>query len=365
MRGVAGNRIGVVLAGTGAIAPKHARAIARTDGLSLVAVLSRDRARAESLASRFGADATTDAAEALARDDVGALAICTEHDRHLPLLRLAAEAGRHVVIEKPLAVDVDAGARALGACAAAGVVVACVFQRRFDPALVRLKRAVEEGRTGRAIGLELSMVWRRDARYFTRTGSAWRGDPARAGGGVAMMQAIHLLDAARWLFGEVVEVEGSVANARGRAAVEDVLAATLRFESGALGAVFATTAGAGALAPRAAFHFEHGSAVVEAEHLRAWSLPPAPGSASDALRRSARFRERIARRLPWRLVPRHAGPKGRFEDVYLDFAEAVGTGRSPRSEGGDALRSVAVVQALYEAASEGRRVAVRNPLRDS
>lgn len=354
---VSGNRIGLVLAGTGEIAPKHARAIRATDGLDLVAVVSRDRLRAESLAARFGAVPLTDVAEALARDDADAMAICTEHDRHVPLLLAAAEAGCHALVEKPLAIDLAAGAAALDACEAAGVTVGAVLQRRFDPALSTLRRAVDGGRTGALIAVELSMVWRRDAKYFD---SLWRGDAARAGGGVAMMQAIHLIDAARWLAGDIVEVDGAVHRARRHADVEDVAAAVFRFESGALGSFFATTAGAGALANRAAFHFEHGSAVVEAEHLRVWSLPTDAPSPRPRWRASlGRYVGRsLGRRIPWRLVPRDAGPKGSFADVYADFRDAIRTGCSPRCSGRDSLKSVAVVDALYRAARSGTRVRV-------
>ena len=337
----------MALFGTGEIAPRHAKAIAATDGLSLRAVVSRSLDRASRLAERFGAAALTRADEALARPDVGAIAVVTEHDRHLPLLEAAAAAGRHVVVEKPIGCDVPATRRALDACDAAGVTVACVFQRRFEPALVAVRDAVESGRAGRPIGVELSMVWRRDAAYFE---SAWRGDPDRAGGGVMMMQAIHFVDAARWLLGEIAEVSGATGRARGLADVEDVAAAAMRFDNGAVGSLFATTAAAGALRNRAAFHFERGSVVLEAGHVLSSSIPADGNRPAPARSSRGGWRHRLARRLPWRLVPREAGPKGTFRDVYRDFVAAVRDGRPPRSSGRDALRSVEAVQALYRAA---------------
>lgn len=335
-----------MLAGTGHISKRHARAIAATPGCRLVRVLSRDRRRAEEIALPLGARAGSDPDEALADPEVGAISICTEHDRHEELMLRAARHRRHALVEKPLAIDPEAAGRTLSACEAAGIVTACVFQRRFDPPLAALRRDFRAGLLGAPLGVELSLPWRREPSYFAA--APWRGDAARAGGGVLMMQAIHLLDAARFVLGEVVEVCGLVRTARAESAVEDLAAVLLRFENGALGAAFATTVAARELPARAALHFAQGSHVLEDAVAEAG--PAARPRVFAALRRL------LGRSGPGPQADRGRASRGSFRDVYSDFREAVFTGRPPRSSGRDALATVALVQAVYCAARTGETV---------
>ncbi len=334
-----------MLAGTGHVSRRHARAIAGTPGCRLVRVLSRERRRAEELALPFGARAGCDADESLADPEVGAISICTEHDRHEELLLRAARHGRHALVEKPLAVDLAAGARTLAACEAAGIAVGCVFQRRFDPALAALRRDFRAGVLGAPLGAEIALPWRREPEYYAA--SPWRADPARAGGGVLMMQAIHVLDAARFVLDEVAEVCGLMRAGSAGSAVEDVAAALLRFENGALATVFATTAAARELPVRAALHFERGSHVLE----------DAPADRrAGAAQASGAFWRLFGRARPRPEADRGRAARGTFGDVYRDFREAVLSGRSPRCSGRDALASVALVQAVYRAARTGQTV---------
>lgn len=342
--------LGFLLVGTGAIAGRHAEAIQATPGCHLVAVASRQIERATAVAERFGVAALSDAEQAAARHDVGAYAVCTEHDRHVEWIERAARHRKHVLVEKPLAVEVAAAAAALRRCREAEVLTACVFQRRFDPLLDALRQELLCGQLGAPIAIEASMAWRRDARYFET--SSWRGDPQKAGGGVLMMQAIHFLDAMRYLLGEVESVQGQITSARGRAGVEVTATVGLRFRSGALASVFATTAARRRLPDRFAFHFENGSLVVEGDRVRART------SGSKVPRRDrpgAALRRWLARR-------RGPPPRGTFLDVYRDFVDAVRSGHPPRSPGADALKSVALVQAIYQAAAEGRTIQLSDPL---
>ncbi len=338
--------LGFVLAGTGHIAPRHAHAIEAAPGCRLVGVLSRDRSRAEALAARFGAVAFDDPREALARDDVDAIAVCTEHDRHVPLLHAAAEHGVHAVVDKPLALDVGAGIEAIARCDAAGSRVACVFQRRLLPAVVEVKRDVDAGVLGAAHGGEISLVWRRDAKYFAA--APWRSDPSRAGGGVLMMQAIHYVDLARHLFGEARAVVTLTANVKRHSPLEDTAAAAIRFASGALVVVSATTAAAAKLPPRVALHFELGSVVLEGDDVAVRTGP----AAAARPRPRARWIDRL------HIARRRSPAPAEFVAVYRDFAEAIRDGRPPIAAGRDALRSVSLVHALYESALRGGQIQV-------
>ena len=329
------SQIGFLLAGTGHIASRHADAIAGSTSRRLIGVLSRSIERASRLADRFGARASTEVHDALARDDVDAVAICTEHDRHVDLIRAAAEHGRHVLVEKPLAVRADHATRAaVAACESAGVTLGCVFQRRLEPTVVALRAELASGRLGPVVGVEASLAWRRDARYFES--SPWRADPTRSGGGVVAMQAIHHLDLLRHLVGEVVEVTATMAS--DRRPVEDGAAVTLRFGQGAIGSLFATTAAARKRPNRVVVHTERCSISWIGD--RDLERTDAPTSRwRRLLRRPARTRNETL-----------------FQLLYDDFEGAIRRGRAPISSGRDALRTQELVDAIYRAATTGTRV---------
>jgi UDP-N-acetyl-2-amino-2-deoxyglucuronate dehydrogenase len=330
--------LGVVLCGTGEIASTHAAAIAATAGARLVGIAGSEPGRTRTLAVRFGVQAFDGLPEALARKDVGAVVIASATERHLDHLRLAIDAGKHALVEKPLAIDVAAASRVIAAATATGLIVAGVFQRRFLPIVEELRAAAAAGSLGRPIGATATLAWRRDARYFQE--SPWRGERARAGGGVTMMQGIHTIDLMRYVLGEVADVKAATTNVRKFARVEDTAAFVLRFENGALAGLFATTAARKRMPARIVLHFEAGSVEIVGEEVGADTRKPAARGMLASLRNlTARWRKRPDLRAPL------------FARLHDDFVTAVRDGRQARCPGEDALESVRVVQSLYASAA--------------
>jgi len=220
----------VALAGYGLAGESfHAPLIAATDGLELRAVVTRDPARRDALAAAHpGAVAVDGLEEALS--DVDVVVVASPNRFHVPLARAALAAGKHVVVDKPLAVSA-AEARALAASAqAAGVVLSAFHNRRWDDDFLTLRRVVDEGRLGRVLRVESRFDrWRPAVKE-----GAWReeGDPAD-GGGLLLDLGSHLVDQAVQLLGPVVSVYAELDVLRPGAVVEDDVFLGLSHEGGA------------------------------------------------------------------------------------------------------------------------------------
>jgi len=207
-------------------------------GASVSAVCDIDRPRADHVAAALGAKAIYDDQEFLQRPDIDAVIICTESGHHHNHVRRALKAGKHVVVEKPPAMfSYEVGEDAQLA-KDKGLMYAPVFQNRLNPAVVKLKQTVDEGRFGKIVLATVRLRWCRTQDYYE---DGWHGTWAMDGG-VINQQAIHHVDVLRWIGGEVQEVYAMQANALNRLEAEDTTVAVLKFKNGALGVIEATTA---------------------------------------------------------------------------------------------------------------------------
>jgi len=347
------------IVGAGEIGGLHADAIAGLAGRArLTVVADRCADRAAALAARHGAEPVASVAAALARGDVDAVAICTPSGGHAALAVAALDAGRHVVVEKPLDVTVEAARTVAEAAARSGATATVISQHRFDAASLLVREHVGAGRLGRLTSGVATIAWWRTQEYYDS--GDWRGSWVLDGGGALMNQGVHTLDLLIWLLGEPVEVFGWTARlAHERIEVEDTAVATIRFASGALGVVLATTAAYPGVATRLAIHGDRGSAVIEDDRLtylhvaRDGAAVPVYGADASANQaRPAGLPSPSPSADPTALAARaHA-------DQYRDFLDAIEHGRAPLVTVADAIRNVAVIRAIYESAASGRPVAV-------
>ncbi|HXT31787.1 MAG TPA: Gfo/Idh/MocA family oxidoreductase [Vicinamibacterales bacterium] len=194
---------GVAIVGCGLIGQKRARALA---GARLAACADLDVRRAEGVAATSpGAIATADWREAIDRDDVGIVIVATINDSLAEISRYAAEAGRHVLVEKPAGRTVAEIDEVIAAAAAAKRLVRVGFNHRYHPALQKARELVDGGVAG-----ELMFVRGRYG-HGGRVGydREWRANPALSGGGELIDQGVHLIDLARWFLGDFPSVTGS------------------------------------------------------------------------------------------------------------------------------------------------------------
>jgi len=224
---------------------------------------------------------------------VDAVVLCTPHPLHADQAVEVAAAGLAVIVEKPLALDPADADRIIAAARARGVLLSVISQRRWYPAVRRVKTAIDEGRIGTPALATLEVLGWRGPEYYAM--DAWRGTRAGEGGGVLVNQAVHLLDLLCWFLGDPVEVDGFTANANHpEIEVEDTAIAVVRFASGALHGDREQRAAAGAVGPgprprterRVGRRGDGHGLVIRRGHVRSQSGPERP--VGDTRRGAAR-----------------------------------------------------------------------------
>jgi predicted dehydrogenase len=309
-------------------------------------------AAADKFAAAQSCRAYHDLGEMLADDSVQVVTICTPSGAHMEPAVEAARAGKHVIVEKPLEITLERCDQIIAACEQAGVTLGTIFPSRFHRSSQLLKQAVDQGRFGRlAIG-DSYVKWFRTQEYYDS--GAWRGTWKLDGGGALMNQAIHSVDLLAWLMGPVASITAHTATlAHERIEVEDVAMATLRFESGALGVIEATTAAYPGYLKRIELHGSSGSAMMEEEDIVKWDF--AEETADDQ-----RLKQEMAGATQTgggAADPAAIGHHGHTE-LFRDVLAAIDSGGRPLVDGHEGRRSVELILAIYEAADKGRAVAL-------
>ena len=345
---------GFGIIGCGMIANFHARAIADIRGARLVACFDLVPERADKLAETTGCKAYHDLAALLADPAVEVAAIGTPSGAHLEPALAAAQAGKHLIVEKPLEITLRRCDKIIEACDKAGVVLSTVFPSRFHDSAVELKRAVEQNRFGRLTLGDAIVKWYRSQAYYDSV--AWRGTWELDGGGALMNQAIHSVDLLAWLMGPVVEVRAQTGLlAHQRIAVEDIALATVQFANGAMGIIEASTATYPGYLKRIEIHGNEGSAVLEEEDIVKWDF-------AKPLRRDAEIIRNMSQRKSGgggASDPKAIGHHGHARQ-FRDVLRAIQKKAKPLVDGPEGRRSVEIILAIYKAAETGR--AVRLPL---
>jgi UDP-N-acetyl-2-amino-2-deoxyglucuronate dehydrogenase len=355
-------RFGIL--GCGVIGPHHAKAIAGLESAELVAVADVVPELAEKLAEDYGCSPHTSLEEMLSGVDLDAICVCTPSGMHAEGAIAALEAGKHVVIEKPVDVTLEAANRLIEVQRATGGRAAVVSQHRFDTATRAVQEALARGEFGRLTSGSADVRWWRSQGYYDSGG--WRGTWELDGGGVLINQAIHSIDLLQWLMGQVVEVTAHTGLlAHERIEVEDTAVAILKFVNGALGTIVATTAAYPGLTTRIAVHGDRGSAIIEDDELTYFhsATEGQEGEAYGAGGGENRAEEIIQRYGEAGSGPGAGADPGNLSMVHRDqiqdFVEAVRDGREPlvNLEGGRG--PLAIIQGIYESARTGGSVRIQ------
>jgi predicted dehydrogenase len=342
--------VGIGIVGCGMIANFHAKAIADAANAHLVGCFNRSAEKAQAFADVHGGKVFTNLDEMIADPEIQAISICTPSGAHLDPALAGAKAGKHVLIEKPLEITTERCDAIIQACKESGVMLAVTFQSRFHESSQLMKRAVDGGRFGKVTMGDAYVKWYRSQEYYDS--GAWRGTWALDGGGALMNQAIHSVDLLLWLMGPVAEISAMTSTmTHERIEVEDVAVATLKFESGALGVIEATTTAYPGALKRIEISGSHGTAILEEEDLKAWQFAEEAAEDQD-----------IRQRMEGRTKtgggagdPAAIGHHGHTM-VFEDFAAAILEGRQPSVDGAEGRRSVEVIQAIYQSAKLGKVV---------
>ena len=344
---------GFGIIGCGVIAPFHARAVSELPNARLVAVADTVAEQAERRGAEFGVDHHAEVDALLARADVDVVSVCVPSGLHAEIGARAAAAGKHVVVEKPIDVTLEAADRLIVACRDHGVLLTVISQHRFGPAVQRLRGLIDAGRLGRLVSGDALIKWYRSQAYYDS--GAWRGTWSLDGGGALMNQGVHYTDLLQWMMGPVDRVFARCATAAHEGIeVEDLAVAVLRFASGAIGVLQASTAIYPGLPERLEVTGTGGTVVVEAGRLRACELKDEKGETS-AYGAKLQAGEPPAEENGGAADPAaisHAGHRAQIADLL----DAIETGRPAAITGEEARKPLELILAVYRSAREGREV---------
>jgi UDP-N-acetyl-2-amino-2-deoxyglucuronate dehydrogenase len=322
--------------GGGNITDTHIRAVQGVPGLEPAGVCGHNAEKVAATAGRHGLVSAPTLAALLDQTSLDIVCIGSPSGVHTDEIALAAARGCHILCEKPLDVTVERVDTAIAAVERAGVTLGVFFQDRCTPAFAEAKAAIDGGRLGAVLLVDARVKWYRAPEYYGN--SAWRGSQTLDGGGALMNQGIHTVDLLLYLLGDVSSVDARAATALHRIAVEDTLVASMTFASGALGTLQATTAAFPGYPRRVEITGTEGTLVIEHDRIASWDLKSGRedvGGLTSATQSASTA------------VVADATPHRR---VVEDFMEALRTGRRPACDAREGRRSVALAEALYDAA---------------
>ena len=270
-------RVGII--GTGAISHKHALAY-RNIGWRIAVCTDIDQASGRSFAGQHGAAFVPTYQEVCRHPDIDYVDVCTFPDFRLQPLRACAESGRHIQVQKPIAVNAAAAREMVDTARTAGILLGVVSQHRFDDSTLFLKQAIADGRLGRLVQCDAYVKWFRSAEYYSRP---IKGSWAVEGGGALINQAIHQIDVLRWLAGPVEKVSAMwQLGAVHKIESEDVVNALLRYDNGATGVIQASTAMWPGYPERIEIHGTRGTAIITGDKLTVWDVKDDEGEPPPA-----------------------------------------------------------------------------------
>lgn len=256
---------GFGIVGCGAAAAFHAQSVAALENAVLQGVCSKSAAAAESFAARYGGK-VYERFEALLEDpQIDTVCICTPSVFHAQQAITALRSGKHVVLEKPMALRVEEADAVIAACEESGKLLTVIFQSCFNEDVQKLRALVAENAFGRISQVHLTMPYWRDAEYFTS--STWKGRRAFEGGGALMNQGIHGINLLQHILGMPQVLCAQVGTAVHAIEVEDSAAALIRFENGAMGSIQASTCAWPGAPRRLEIYGDKGSAVLLEDRL--------------------------------------------------------------------------------------------------
>jgi predicted dehydrogenase len=309
----------------------------------LAAIWDDDVARGTEAAGRFGVPFVPDLDRAI--DACDAVAVCSETVAHAPLIERAAKAGRAVLCEKPIAIDLIEAARIGAAVRDGGIAFMQSFPKRFDPASHELRRLVMSGELGR-----IGLVRIRHGHFYgleADFASRWYVDPARSGGGALLDEGVHAADFLCWTFGMPRSVLASASSALGLP-VEDQAIALFEYADGMTAEVIASFAFAAA-DTSIEIYGSNGTALLSGVDLASRDISKGPFLRTFT-------RDQVVREwTPSPLVPQFKLGWFHHQNA-IAFAAALRRGEAPPISLDDGIRALTMIARAYESVRSGRRV---------
>ncbi len=333
-------RVGLV--GCGRIAKRHIQVLAQLQNLDLATVCDIQPDRARAVAEPLSLPWYDDALEMVQKEKLDLVSILTDSGLHPQIGCLLAPHVPVVIVEKPMALTLEDADRLIETCERHGTRLFVVKQNRYNPAIVQLRQAVDEGRFGKMVMGTVRIRWNRDQAYYDQ--DPWRGT-WKLDGGVFTNQASHHIDLLQWLLGPVESVKAYIATRLVDIEAEDTGVAVIKFKSGALGVVEATTATRPKdLEGSISLLGETGSVVVggfSVNRMVTWNF-------ADLRPEDEAIQSTITN-------PPNIYGFGHLP-FYQDVLDCLATGRQPMLDGQEGRKSLEIINAIYDSAFNGREV---------
>ena len=336
--------LGIGIWGTGVIAEFHAKALNEISGVKLVAAYNRTTEKAREFSKKYKIDFASTPEELLKNPAIDIICLCTASGNHLEPALACAQAGKHVIVEKPLEVTLSRCDQMISACHKAGVTLAGILPRRFGQGAVALKSAITTGRFGEITLASALIPWWRSQEYYDS--AAWRGTQKLDGGGALMNQGIHTIDLLVWLLGPVKRVSATMGLvAHKNIEVEDIATGWIEFTNGARATIAGTTAcwSQHGLPAEIRIHGTTGSAILHDDKLVTFEFKePQPSDQNQIgkIIQGAGANDPKAIDITWH--------KANLEEII----NAIRENKKPSIDGIEGRKAVELILALYQSAQQ-------------
>ena len=336
------------LVGCGRIAKRHSELLGekQIDGADLVAVCDIVEEKAKKIGEQFNIPYFTDMHEMIKQCNLDAITILTESGNHAKHVVDLAQYGKHLIVEKPMALTLDDADAMINACDQNGCKLFVIKQNRFNVPVVKLRSALEEGRFGKLVLGTVRVRWARHQPYYDQ--ASWRGTWAMDGG-VLTNQASHHVDMLEWMMGDVESVFAKATTALADIEAEDTAVVTLKFKNGALGIIEATTAARPTnIEGSISILGEKGTVVVggiAVNEMTTWMFEDETEADSEVLEK-------------YSVNPPNVYGFG-HQAYYENVVDCISNGKQNLIDGFAGRKSIELISAIYESIETGKEVALR------
>jgi len=332
-------RIGIV--GAGAIAQRNAREAAKSGAAKIVGVYDVNQKVAREMSRALSAPFFSSYEALLEKSDLEAVLISTPHYLHKPLTVQAANCGKHVLVEKPIANNLEEAEEMIESCKRNGVALTVNYSFRYLPKIQKAKELVDNEALGDISGVQIISHQFKDPGYWTgaRSNSPddWRASREKCGGGYLIMNVCHVIDYIFFITGlKPSRIYSEYATLGSPAEVEDIISVTCRFTNGAIGTISASSTMRGRGQAEETIWGSNGTIIMDEKGLAFYSTRPIQGKKPGKLHKLSKFPN-----LSW------------TAEWVKDFATAIREGKKPQISCCEAWENLAFIVTAYESLEKG------------
>ncbi len=343
-------KIGYAVVGLG-IGKAHVDAAAANENANLIAVCDLIPEKLEKVKARYPDTLTyTDFEEMIKNPDIDIVSICLPSAMHADFAVRAMEAGKNVLVEKPIDITPEAAMKIEEARVRTGKIAGVVHQNRNNAVMKPIKEAIDSERLGKLVLGTFAVKWYREAHYYI----GWHGTWDMDGGGSLMNQAVHTVDLMQWLMGDVESVSSQMGIYNHDIETEDTTVTAVKFKNGAIGTFVSTTCAYPGISTDIQIYGTGGSIEADADVLKLWKLRDSEDEEEEEEEMLEKYGggNRAAETADPMLVTGH-------QSMVNDIIDAVINNRNPQIMPLEAIKSVKIVNAIYESAKTGKTIFIK------